>query len=203
MRARLGDYSLRSFAFAGECQLDAFVARAMAEERADIISIKPGINIMTNASMSPRTFHSALHGFLDILRDAGPETPIVVISPIFQAPLAPAVPEFPPASLFRRLRRRWKMNASGARPETAIGREGRKLTSPIIADLIQDVVTARQRAGDNTLRFLDGFSLLGPDQEALLPDGIHPSTEGHRLIGERFARLVFSPTVRPRQRRRA
>lgn len=59
-------------------------------------------------------------------------------------------------------------------------------------ELLQDVVTRRQAAGDKATRYLDGLDLFGAADAHLLPDDLHPNTEGYRLMGERFHRLLLS-----------
>lgn len=58
--------------------------------------------------------------------------------------------------------------------------------------LLQLVVAARVKTGDDAIRYLDGLELFGPADAALLPDDLHPNTEGYRLMGERFHRLALS-----------
>ncbi|MEZ5598776.1 MAG: hypothetical protein R3E84_20790 [Pseudomonadales bacterium] len=116
---------------------------------------------MTNASMSaPHVSLGVAWLLAHIARDAGPETPIVVISPIFQAPLAPAVCEFPPASSVQAPASTLENERLRRTPGNLNRSEGRKLTSPIIADLIHPSDGFHRpatQAGDTTLRFLDGF----------------------------------------------
>ncbi|GAA2230900.1 hypothetical protein GCM10010232_16620 [Streptomyces amakusaensis] len=47
---------------------------------------------------------------------------------------------------------------------------------------------------DPSLHYLDGLDLYGQSDhdEFPLPDAIHPGPEGHRRIGENFARLAFA-----------
>ena len=56
------------------------------EMPADYLSMKVGINIYGSDSLSPRTFQSAIIGFVQIVREKHPDTPFVVISPIFSPP---------------------------------------------------------------------------------------------------------------------
>ena len=82
--ARLAGVSLRNLGFGGQCHLDPFVARTIRDlPDVDIVSIKTGINIVNMDSMRERVFAPALHGFLDTIREAKPDVPIVVISPIY------------------------------------------------------------------------------------------------------------------------
>lgn len=67
----------------GNCMLDPFVARTIRDLDVDAISLFIGIKILGGDTMRERTFAPAVHGFLDMIREGHPDTPIVVISPIF------------------------------------------------------------------------------------------------------------------------
>ncbi|MGH8081375.1 MAG: hypothetical protein ACREP7_12430, partial [Lysobacter sp.] len=56
-----------------------------------------------------------------------------------------------------------------------------------------DAIVERRRATDPNLFYLDGRRLYGEeDGDALpLPDALHPDAATHRLMGQRFAELVF------------
>ncbi|WP_312161062.1 GDSL-type esterase/lipase family protein [Phenylobacterium sp.] len=74
------------------------------------------------------------------------------------------------------------------------GREdaGEGLSLIRMRQLLQDVVAARIAAGDRRIRYLDGLLLFGQADAALLPDDLHPNTEGYRLMGERFHALMLT-----------
>jgi lysophospholipase L1-like esterase len=59
-------------------------------------------------------------------------------------------------------------------------------------ELLQDVVTARQRSGDGRIRYLSGLELFGPDDRADLPDDLHPNADGYGRMGERFHTLMLT-----------
>ncbi|MFH6780239.1 SGNH/GDSL hydrolase family protein, partial [Clavibacter michiganensis] len=80
--ARQAGLDLVGLGFGGQCMLDPFVADAIADEPADVISLSVGINIVGARSMDQRTFVPALHGFLDRVRRGHPDTPIVLASSI-------------------------------------------------------------------------------------------------------------------------
>jgi len=44
--------------------------------------------------------------------------------------------------------------------------------------------------GDGNLHYVDGLSLMGPDDVHLYIDGIHPSAEGYRFLAKAWAREV-------------
>lgn len=197
--ARMGDYTLRSFAFAGQCHLDPFVARAMAEMEAAFISIKTGVNIAAARSLNTRTFGAALHGFLDTLRDKHPVTPILLISPIHRAHRRSGTQnDHQKPSRLRRLQFNARKLLGTQPPERRVQWQSSVLTLESARNIIERIVRDRRSAGDHYLNHLDGLSLLGPENERLLLDGIHPSEAGHHLIGTRFGELVFTPGMRIR-----
>ncbi|HJW41033.1 MAG TPA: GDSL-type esterase/lipase family protein [Rhizomicrobium sp.] len=59
-------------------------------------------------------------------------------------------------------------------------------------ELLEQVVAARQKAGDGHIRYLSGLELFGPADRADLPDELHPNTAGYRRMGERFHKLMLS-----------
>lgn len=81
--ARERDLNLTSLGFGGQCHLDAQVARMIRDQPADYLSICAGINIYGSSSLNLRSFGPALVGFVQILREKHPETPLALISPIF------------------------------------------------------------------------------------------------------------------------
>jgi hypothetical protein len=177
--ARLAGVDLQSFGFAGQCQLDPFAARMIGQQPVDLISLKLGINILNADSMRERTFVPAVHGFLDQVRDAHPEVPLVLITPI-TCPVAEDAPG--PTGV----------DAEGRcvvyeRPEElALG----ALTLRRIRELEAEVVAARQ-PDDPNLHLLQGPDLFGPDDVGDLPDGLHPNAAGYQRMGERFHALAF------------
>jgi lysophospholipase L1-like esterase len=182
--ARLGDVELRQFAFAGQCHLDQFVARSIAAQELDLISLKLGINVVNADSLTERTFPTAVHGFLDTLRDRHPETPILVISPII-CPMAedhpgPTIPDGHGAYRI----------VPGGPPEL----RALSLTLQRIRTILSEVVAVRREAGDNDLHYLDGLELFGEAEAPTLPDGLHPDGDGYVRIGRRFAAHAFAPS---------
>jgi lysophospholipase L1-like esterase len=181
--ARRAGVDLLNLGFAGECMLDQFVARTIRDERADLISLKVGINIVNGDTLRERTFTPALHGFLDTIRDGHPVTPIALVTPIV-CPIAEdhPGPTIPTRQGPIRVVDRPRDLATGA------------LTLRRTRELIADVVAARHDQGEEHLHLVDGLGLFGPDDVAELPDGLHPSAEGYRRMGERFHTVVFEGT---------
>jgi hypothetical protein len=84
--ARTLGFNLTCLGFGGQCHLDPMIARMIHDQPADFLSICVGINIYGGATLSPRTFRGALIGFIQSVRDAHPQIPFVVMSPIYSPP---------------------------------------------------------------------------------------------------------------------
>jgi len=179
--ARLAGLDLINMGFGGSALLDPYVARAMRDTPADLISLKLGINLVNADLMRRRAFEPAVHGFLDTIRDGHPATPLLVISPIL-CPIHETTPGPGMFDLDALQAGQIKFLASGKPEEVRAG----KLTLEVIRASLQAIVTQRA-ATDKHLHYLDGRSLYGaPDAARLpLPDRLHPNTETHRLMGER------------------
>ena len=171
--ARITGMELHNLGFGGQCHLDQFVARTIRDSDADYISLKVGINVINGDSMRERVFTSALHGFLDTIREGKPDTPITLISPIF-CPSAedqpgPTIPD-----------RHGKFVTLPGHDEI---REGCMSLSRT-RTLIEEVVSRR---ADQKLDYLNGLSLFGAEEAGDLPDDLHPNPAGYIRMGERFA----------------
>lgn len=81
--ARTRGYDLTCLGFGGQCHLDPMMARVIRDRPADLISMCLGINIYGGASLSPRTFGPGIIGFVKIVREKHPTTPIALTSPIY------------------------------------------------------------------------------------------------------------------------
>ena len=195
MVARANDLELTDLGLAGQCQLDPFmgsnklpkVITALRELvrrdlPADVISVKLGINLVNAASMTERTFGPAVHGLLDHIRDGHPATPLLVVSPIYCG----EVEHHPGPTVGA---------ADGGITVVPAAPEARPLglTLTRIREMLADIVAARRAAGDEALAYLDGLSLFGDADRALLYDRLHPSPEGYALLGTRFAAAAFGP----------
>jgi lysophospholipase L1-like esterase len=168
---------LYSLGLAGSAHLDQFAARTIRDQPAELITLKVGINIINSASLRRRTFAPALHGFLDTVRDGHPTTPVVLVSPIY----CPEHEEAPgPSRLVD-----GKFLATDLPRRQGDGLLTLRDARAIIAD-----AAARRGASDPNLHYVDGLRLFGAGDAHLLPDRLHPDTEGYRLIGERFTALA-------------
>ena len=79
--------------------------------------------------------------------------------------------------------------ATGTPGDTALGR----LTLQVVRQAMREV--ADNRSDDPNLLYLEGTDLYGQVDADTLPlsDNLHPSTEGHQLIGARFAEHALAP----------
>lgn len=84
--ARARNFNLTCLGFGGQCHLEPMLARLIRDLPADYLSMCVGINIYGAASLSPRTFRAAIIGFVQIVREKHPDTPYVVMSPIYSPP---------------------------------------------------------------------------------------------------------------------
>jgi hypothetical protein len=169
---------LSNLAIAGNAQLDPFVARTIASRPADIITLKLGVNIVNVDSMRRRAFVPALHGFLDLVREGHPTTPIVVLTPIS----CPAIENTPGPT------RKGDDGFYRGTPRDVVPGDG-TLTLGVVRELVHDVVAARA-ARDPHLWGDDGLLLFGHTDSDLLWDGLHPSQAGYDLIASRFVGRV-------------
>lgn len=173
--ARAVDYDLTNIGLAGQCHLDGFVARSLRDGAFDAISLEVGINIIGADTMRRRVFASALHNFLDTIREGKPDVPILVISPIYCPVLETQTGPLVRDSL-----------ASYGPSERPHSLTDGALTLVEGRRIIADVVARRRNAGDANLTYLDGLRLFSAADEADLPDHLHPNADGQIRMGQRF-----------------
>jgi lysophospholipase L1-like esterase len=178
--AALAGVEVVNLGFAGNCHLDPYVARTIRDLPADLISLELGINPVAKSTFKPRTFGPAVHGFLDTVRDGHPDTPLLVVSPLYCRTLEDAGQDT--------AGREPGGAAAGDPGEIAQG----DLTVAFVRDVLAAIVRDRART-DPALHHIDGRMLFGPDDAADLPDGVHPNPAGYRRIGRRFAASVLGP----------
>lgn len=185
--ARRAGVELHNLGLGGSALVDPFLARVIRDTPADVISVKLGINVVNLDLMRLRAFIPAVHGFLDTIRDGHPDTPLLVVSPIFCGihEHTPGPGAFDPEPFATG---NVRFIATGNPEDVAHG----ALTLEVIRRELRAIV--EQRAEDPNLYFLDGIELYGEtDAIALpLPDALHPDTATHQLIGERFASYAFA-----------
>jgi hypothetical protein len=187
--ARRAGVSLHNLGFGGSALVDPFMARVIRDLPADVISVKLGINVVNLDAMRVRAFVPAVQGFIDTIRDGHPNTPLLLVSPIYcgihEHTAGPGAID--PAGLAAG---RARFLATGEPGDEAQGR----LTLSVIRRELRALV--ERRADDANLHYLDGTTLYGlADAETLpLPDNLHPDAATHELIGSRFAAHAFGPS---------
>ncbi|MFF0717158.1 GDSL-type esterase/lipase family protein [Micromonospora sp. NPDC003816] len=188
LAASFGDVDLVNLGFGGSALLDPFTARSMRDTPADLISVKIGINLVNTDVMRLRAFASAVHGFLDIIREGHPSTPLLVVSPIY-CPIHEDTPGPGAFDLAALSAGQVRFRATGDPAERASG----KLTLGVIRDELARI-TAQRATRDPHLHYLDGLDLYDKTDfaEMPLPDELHPDTATHRRIAERFAKQAFT-----------
>lgn len=189
--ARSWGLDLTNLGFGGSALADSFTAKAMAALPADLITVALGINIVNADLMRRRALRSAVHGFLDVLRDAQPETPIGLLTPTWCAihENTPGPGAFDPEALARG---EVRFIATGDPASVT----GGALTLEVVRSELAEIVEER---ADDRLGLVDGLALYGEaDAEAHpLPDGLHPDEETHALIAERFVRSAGLSALLP------
>lgn len=170
---------LVNLGLSGNALLDPFVARTIVGANPTLVTMKVGINAVNGDSFTQRTFGPALHGFLDVLRDSLPDTPIVLSSalacPLIEDVPGPTIidPDCPDSPQFITLGKSADLDLD-------------KLSLQRTREIVGAVFESRE---DPHLYFIDGLELLGHKdlEKTPLPDRIHPSPEHHALIARRFA----------------
>lgn len=167
--------------FGGNAMIDPPTARTIARLPADLVTLKFGINIVTGDAMRGRVFVPALHGFLDTVRDAHPEVPLVLISAI----ACPAFEDLPGPR---------RIGPDGRLTGTVRSGDDRR-DALSLADTRARVaeVFAARTAEDPRLFHMDGRDLLGPADTHHLYDDLHPDPAGYDLIASRFVALASDP----------
>ena len=169
--ARRFGLDLVNLGLAGQAHLDQFVARAIRDAAPDTVTLKVGINIVAGATMTARTLCSAMHGFLDTIREGLPTTPVTVISAIYCTEHEGAPDPM--------------RSVDGGSSQTTVATNHDPLTLEATRAILSQVIGERT-AHDEHLFYLDGTQLLGAADSALLYDRVHPSPEGHRTMAENF-----------------
>ena len=157
--ARQLDLNLTCLGFGSQCHLDPIIAQLIRDLPADFISICVGINIYGSASLGPRSFHQAIIGTIQTIREKHADIPVILISPIYSPP------------------REKSQNAVGFTLE-----EMRLEVAAAVKDL--------RNHGDRQLHYVDGLQIFGADSVEMLPDQLHPNSEGYKVLGEKFTQKI-------------
>lgn len=154
--ARLRGYDLTCLGFGGQCHFDPLMARTIAGQPTDLISLKLGINTHGAGTFNERSWAAAVLGFIFTVRDDHPDTPLLVISPIHTT-----TREQQPSPTGLTLP--WMRDT--------------------LADLVQ---TLRARGDANLHYLSGHALLGPDHEADLQPDGVHPTADGYENIASRF-----------------
>ncbi|NQW18416.1 MAG: GDSL family lipase [Chloroflexi bacterium] len=157
--ARTRGYDLTCLGFGGQCHLDPLIARVIRDRDADLISLCLGINIYGNDSLNARTFGPGIIGFVQIIREKHPDTPIALLSPIY----------------------------SPGREDTlnAVG-----FTLSSMRGEVASAVDKLRAHGDNNIHYINGLDIFNADNAHLLPDDLHPNSEGYGIMASNLLTLL-------------
>jgi hypothetical protein len=72
-----------NLSYGGQCHLDPMAARLMRGIAADVLAMEVGVNIYSSATMNARAIRAAMIGFVKIVREGHPTTPLAVMSAIY------------------------------------------------------------------------------------------------------------------------
>jgi hypothetical protein len=159
--ARTREYDLTCLGFGGQCHLDPLIARVIRDRDADLISLCVGINIYGNESLNARTFGPGIIGFVKIIREKHPDTPIALLSPIY----------------------------SPGREDTsnAVGFTLRSMREEVA------IAVEKLRAnGDGNIHYINGLDVFDSNNAHLLPDDLHPNSEGYGIMAANLLGLLPS-----------
>jgi hypothetical protein len=141
-----------------------------------------------------RAFGPAVHGFLDTIRDGHPDTPLIVVGPLY-CPIHETTPGPGAFDVEALARGELRFVATGDPADAARPGGLGRLTLTWIREQLAAIV-ARRSADDPLLAYVDGLTLYGRNDPPL-PDQLHPDAATHRLIGQRFAESVLSRPSAP------
>jgi len=157
--ARTRGYDLTCLGFGGQCHLDPMIARIIRDREAHLISMCLGINIYGSGSLNQRTFYAGILGFVQIVREKHPTTPIVLISPIY----SPG--------------RETELNAVG-------------FSLRQMRDEVERAVETLKAHGDKNVSYINGLDVFDSDNAHLLPDDLHPNSEGYGVMANNLLGLL-------------
>lgn len=160
--AHLAGLEPLNLGFRGWARGEPAAAQMLAAMDFDILSILMGVNVRVSSWLDAAAWREVFRNFLDLVRAGHPTTPILVIS---------------------------ILSCHGDFTDTTPDERG--ITVTALREVEHEVVAQRQAEGDRHIRLIDGTSLIGPDDAALVPDGTHPNDEGMHRIAKRIAPVLL------------
>ena len=76
-------------------------------------------------------------------------------------------------------------------PEHEVIPNGMDMTMPLAREVVEEAVRTLQKHGDRNLRYVDGLTIFGREDEEYLADKVHPGGDGQHIIADRFSALAM------------
>ncbi len=159
--ARLAGLDHLNLGFRGWARGEPGVAKTLAGMQFNVLSILMGVNVRGTSWLDAAAWRETFRNFIDLVRLGHPTTPILVIS---------------------------ILSCHGAFTDTTP--DGRGVTVAALREAEHEVVAQRQAGGDAHICLIDGSTIIGPNDAALVPDGTHPNDEGMCRIAARIAPVL-------------
>ena len=159
--ARLAGLEHLNLGFRGWARGEPGVAKTLAGLSFDVLSILMGVNVRGTSWLDAAAWRETFRNFIELVRLGHPATPILVIS---------------------------ILSCHGAFTDTTPDERG--VTVAALRAAEHEVVAQRQAGGDDRIRLIDGSTIIGSNDAALVPDGVHPNDTGMTRIAERIAPVL-------------
>ena len=158
--ARKNSLHLTNLGFGGQCKIDPMMAFVISDLPSDFITLKLGINLYPGG-LTHRTFLPGILGFVKIIREKKPDTPIVLISPVYCP------------------------NREDSNPV-----EGNVCLRDMRA-YVSEAAQIFRDYGDKNIFYADGLKIFGPDELKYMPDQLHPNADGQPVFAHNFRKEIF------------
>lgn len=144
--------------FAGAARGEPSVAETLGAIPGDVFSLAFGTNLMRRGWYDHIAWRHVFRTFLELLRTGHPDTPVLVVSPIYRA-----------------------LGNAEVTPSP------RGMTQRELRAIEEEVVRIKQQLGDRNLRLLSGLDVLTERDAGLLSDGLHPDDQGMEVMARNLA----------------
>lgn len=147
--------------FRGWARGEPAAAKLLAAMDFDILSILMGVNVRVSSWLDAAAWRETFRNFIEIVRTGQPTTPILVIS---------------------------ILSCHGDFTDDTP--DARGVTIAALREAEHDMVAQRIAEGDAHIRLIDGSTIIGPNDAALVPDGVHPNDVSMHRIATRIAPVL-------------
>ena len=159
--ARLAGVEPLNLGFRGWARGEPGVAKSLAAMRFDVLSILMGVNLRVSPWLDAPAWRETFRNFIELIRAGHPTTPILVMS---------------------------ILSCHGDFTDTTP--DARGVTVAALREAEHEVVAKLRAAGDSQIRLIDGTTIIGPNDTALIPDGVHPNDTGMARIAAHIAPVL-------------